>query len=113
MRMWMVDTKILCRKHLMGEHVETHMMIGSIIRGNKIDGFIENDLIQPRDILNRHNLLAKEMISRGYNHKSDIKEEDFNLAISKLSNEYINHMINKDKSLMDLITRCTLCKRNY
>jgi len=28
MRMWMLNPKALCRKHLMGEHVEIHMLVG-------------------------------------------------------------------------------------
>lgn len=30
MRMWMVDPKIMCRKHLLGEHLELHMLAGCI-----------------------------------------------------------------------------------
>jgi hypothetical protein len=30
MRMWMVPPKVMCRKHLLGEHVEIHMLAGSL-----------------------------------------------------------------------------------
>lgn len=33
MRMWVVNPKILCRKHLLGEHVELHMATGHLQRG--------------------------------------------------------------------------------
>ena len=40
MRMWMVDPKKMCRKHLLGEHVEIHMMVGTLLKGRSIDGFL-------------------------------------------------------------------------
>ncbi len=30
MRMWMVDTKKLCRQHLLAEHSEMHMFAGAL-----------------------------------------------------------------------------------
>ena len=33
MRMWMIDPKLLCRKHLLGEHLEIHMFVGTINKG--------------------------------------------------------------------------------
>jgi hypothetical protein len=70
MRMWMVDPSILCRKHLLGEHVECHMFLGSIHKGNSLKGYIDGGLLETHNIQRRHNQLAKEMIKRGYKHKS-------------------------------------------
>ena len=33
MRMWMVDPQIMCRQHLLGEHTEMHMFVGTLKRG--------------------------------------------------------------------------------
>ena len=44
--MWMVEPKKMCRKHLMGEHVEIHMLIGSMRKGKSIKGFIDNGLLE-------------------------------------------------------------------
>ena len=33
MRMWNVDPKLMCNKHLLGEHVEMHMFFGTIQKG--------------------------------------------------------------------------------
>jgi hypothetical protein len=30
MRMWMVNPRIMCGNHLLGEHLETHMFYGII-----------------------------------------------------------------------------------
>ena len=38
MRMWMVPVQYMCRKHLLGEHVEHHMLVGSIHKGLSMRG---------------------------------------------------------------------------
>lgn len=40
MRMWGVDPKVLCTKHMIGEHAETHMFLGTIKKGTSIKGLI-------------------------------------------------------------------------
>ena len=70
--MWMVDTKLLCRKHLLGEHLECHMFVGTINKNISIKGYIENGLGEPDKLEIRHNQLAEEMIKRGYNRKSEL-----------------------------------------
>ena len=30
MRMWMVNPGFMCNKHLLGEHVECHMLVGHL-----------------------------------------------------------------------------------
>jgi len=74
MRMWNVDPQKMCRKHLLGEHVECHMFVGAINKGLSIKGYINNDLLEPQTLRQRHDLLVTEMIRRGYNHKSPLPE---------------------------------------
>ena len=38
MRMWMIDPKLLCRKHLLGEHGEIHKHLPSLRKGHRVDG---------------------------------------------------------------------------
>lgn len=113
MRMWMCDPRILCRKHLCGMHVELHMFIGSMNKGIGMKGFIENDLLEPLSIKECHEIIANEMIKRGYKHKSGLNEVDVNNALKKLSEEYLNHKINREASLKELIGRCDKCKELY
>jgi hypothetical protein len=40
MRMWMVWPELMCRKHLLGEHVEIHMLLGALNKGHRVQGFI-------------------------------------------------------------------------
>jgi Pyrimidine dimer DNA glycosylase len=72
MRMWNVDVTKMCDQHLTGEHVELHMFVGSIRKGKNIAGFIRNGMVEVHNIRKRHNEIAKEMESRGMNHKSPL-----------------------------------------
>ena len=74
MRMWLVNPRCLCRKHLLGEHVELHMTIGCINKGTSIRGYIEKGLLETHKILERHEELVIEMNRRGYKHNSPCKE---------------------------------------
>ena len=61
MRMWMLPPETMCRKHLLGEHVELHMLLGSLRRGKNIDGFLAGKLVDPRRMFRRHEELLLEM----------------------------------------------------
>ena len=63
MRMWLVNPEIMCQKHLCGEHVEMHMFLGTLKKRKKVDGYITNNLFEPRLLYQRHKNLAEEMIS--------------------------------------------------
>ena len=112
MRMWLCNPRILCQKHLCGEHVELHMTLGSIKKGISINGYLKNNLLEPRAIFQRHKDLSEEMISRGYNHKSDIKECDCECVLN-LDEEQQCWEIDKDKALKDLLERCPECRKRY
>ena len=77
MRMWMVDPSLLCRKHLLGEHVECHMFVGTINKNISIKGYIEKGLCEPDKLEFRHNQLSEEMIKRGYNHLSELPKYEY------------------------------------
>lgn len=100
MRMWMVDPKILCRQHLLGEHKELHMLAGCVARGKSLRGYLEKGLIQIHSIKCRHEELVEEMQRRGYNHSSPLR--DFQ--------DYSAGEVNKEKSIYDLRIRCKNCK---
>lgn len=110
MRMWMVDPRIMCRKHLLGEHVEIHMLVGTIARGTSIAGFVENGLIEPMAMESRHEALVREMTARGYNHKSPLKQ--INL-LWHLTSEERNATVDKIASLAELLRRCPECAQRH
>jgi hypothetical protein len=72
MRMWMVNPKRMCRKHLLGEHVELHMLLGSLRKNRSIQGFLDAGLLQPQAVNQRHEALVEEMEARGYKHSSPL-----------------------------------------
>lgn len=99
MRMWMIPPKLMCRQHLLGEHVECHMLLGTIRRGKSLDGFVADELIDTAQLKQRHDDLRDEMISRGYNHNSPF---DYNDALA------LGH-VNVIRSLGELSRRCSTC----
>lgn len=112
MRMWLCDPKILCRKHLLGEHLEMHMFIGTLNKGKKIDGFLENNLFEPTSLFQRHEDLKDEMKNRGYNHKSNICESHC-YSVLDLPKEKQNWKVDKDMALKELLDRCPECHSRF
>lgn len=101
MRMWMVDPKIMCRKHLLGEHAELHMFVGTIRKGVSLAGYVSRGLVDTTQIVSRHEALAQELLDRGYNHVSPMIHID-TLKIGK---------VNSDNSLRELSRRCPDCAK--
>ena len=109
MRMWMINTKLLCRKHLLGEHNEIHKHRHCFVKKHSIKGRIEPNIqIEPASMQSRHDELAQEMLNRGYNHKSDYIQPD----ISYLSEKHRLAKVDKIISIKDLKKRCLKCKKN-
>lgn len=103
MRMWMLDPKLLCRNHLLGEHFECHCIQGDWNDGGKwTSKLIKYGYIELHNLENRHDELAAEMERRGYNHKSPM--------------EHLTHVkigkVDRNKSKDDLIKRCEECRKN-
>jgi hypothetical protein len=70
MRMWNVDPKLLCRQHLLTEHLEMHCFANGMNEGNEYHGFVRNGTVDLEHVDARHEALAQEMLTRGYKHKS-------------------------------------------
>ena len=100
MRMWNVSPKLLCRKHLLGEHRETHALIGCISRGKSIRGYIDKGLVEVHNIINRHNELVEEMVNRGYNHQSEIHTCEL----------WREGSVDVNANILELRKRCPECK---
>jgi hypothetical protein len=72
MRMWMVPPGRMCRKHLLGEHVEIHMAVATLRLGKSVAGFLEKGLLELGSLRSRHDELVEEMLRRGYRHNSPL-----------------------------------------
>lgn len=111
MRMWMVDPRGMCRKHLLGEHVEHHMFIGSIKKGIDFDGYVVNNLVEPSAFAARHAALVAEMEARGYKHKSPLLDvsaelEDYPLYVAQAK-------VNRQAAWEELARRCPECRERF
>lgn len=103
----MVNPKKMCNQHILGEHVELHMFVGSINKGKSIKGYIKNKLIQPKDIKSRHEQLVKEMIKRGFKHKSKLPK----IKLSLIDKRDRNTKINIKENVKTLMKRCKNCRK--
>ena len=101
----MVNPRIMCRQHLLGEHTEIHMFIGTINQKKSVKGYLEKGLLETHNLYNRHEELVKEMKRRGYNHYSEINEKW--KFVEKAG------FINIDKNVVELISRCSKCNKQY
>lgn len=72
MRMWNVNPKKMCSMHLLGEHTEIHMFVGSIRKGISMKGYIDKGYLEVHNLRKRHDELVKEMLERGYKHYSPL-----------------------------------------
>ena len=101
MRMWMTDPRGMCRQHLLGEHVETHMFVGAILKGTALDGYVAGGLLESKSLERRHNALVREMTRRGMKHQSPLKK--FKLP----SICYVD----RAAARAELIRRCEECRK--
>ena len=103
MRMWMVNPRCLCVRHLIGEHGEIHKFRHNFVKGHKIEG--RKGQIVPSQMKRRHDELVTEMLRRGYQHKSP-----YAMPSLALYGDLSDWKVDEEKSLEDLKSRCPTCK---
>lgn len=99
MRMWMVPPRTMCRKHLLGEHVEIHMAVASLRLGRSVAGFLAKGLLELGRLRARHDQLVREMGRRGYAHRSPL------INVPRRS----GGKVDRRKSARELAARCQEC----
>jgi hypothetical protein len=103
----MIDPKLLCRNHLLGEHLELHKFKSTFDKHYSISGRISPIVqIEPENMKVRHDELVKEMLFRGYNHKSEYEQPDLSYLLD--SERYAK--VDLDYNLKDLCNRCEACR---
>lgn len=106
--MWMVDPKLLCKNHLLGEHGEIHKHKHNFVKGHSIKGRLNPFVaIEPLNMQSRHDALAEEMINRNYNHKSPYEQPE----LIKYSINEINSKVDIELSIRELKKRCSECNK--
>lgn len=101
MRMWMVPPRKMCRKHLLGEHVEIHMAVATLRLGRSVDGFLKKGLLELGSLRRRHDELVAEMLRRGYRHASPLG------AVPRRTAGKVDPKANA----RELARRCAHCRR--
>lgn len=95
MRVWDVNVKYLCRKHLLGEHRELHGLWNILTKHKGKGGYSQHPETKRwtgklKALYNRHEKLVFEMERRGYEHQSWL---DRKLASGKSTqNAFINSL---------------------
>lgn len=103
MRQWYgVAPALLCRRHLLGDHVEAHMAVGHMKRGRKLGRLQTKGFIDPTWLWSRHEDVAAEMLLRGYRHNSPL-----NWYLTPREPLQHAHM---ERDRQDLISRCPECR---
>lgn len=103
--MWMLDPKVLCSKHLLGEHVELHMLLGFLKKGKNLGKFLKKKQVDPSKLKERHEALVEEMGSRYYKHYSPLEiPDDIDLVSSP---------VDLKANAQDLTNRCEECKERF
>lgn len=102
----MIDPKLLCDKHLFGEHGEIHKFRPSFVKGFSISGRMSPVVqILPFEMKRRHDELTAEMERRtGKKYDSPYEQPD----LSKYS-EYSGSNVDLDHNKIDLAKRCSDC----
>jgi hypothetical protein len=77
MRVWDIHPKHLCRKHLLAEHRELHGLWNILTKHKGQGGYSHHPetlrwVGKTRALFDRHELLVKEFIRRGYNHHTPL-----------------------------------------
>ncbi len=80
MRIWDVQTKYLCRKHLLAEHRELHGLWNVLTKHNREGGYSKHPetkrwIGKLKSLYKRHEQLVIEMESRNYNHRSSLDKK--------------------------------------
>ena len=101
MRQWLVNPRMLCRRHLLGEHVEHHMFVGAVKKGFGVEGYLRDGFFEPRTLQKRHDEIAQEMVRRGYSHKSPLPDVD--------TSHLRDGKIDINRNIEDLRSRCKDC----
>ncbi len=99
--MWMVNPRVLCRKHLLGEHVELHMFVAGLRREIDLSGYLKKKLLEPHNIERRHAELVGELERRGYQHRSPLPK----FAV------YRAGKIDRRGNMAELARRCRECRK--
>ena len=102
MRVWDLNPKYLCRKHLLAEHRELHGLWNILTKHGCKGGYSRHPETlgwkgKTSALYNRHEALIKEFKKRGYNHHTPL---DKSLAKGKSKQNVFINTISEQKELL-------------
>jgi site-specific recombinase len=111
----MINPKLLCNKHLLGEHSEIHKHLNVFVKKYSIKNRVLKGKVQiePLSMKTRHDELALEIANRwpkNKEHKSPYEHNVQKLCDHLLESEK-NAKVDKAVSYQDLIVRCEECRK--
>ncbi len=102
MRVWDVDARLLCRKHLLGEHRELHGLWNIITKHGRVGGYANHPetrrwVGKAAALYKRHEELVAEMTRRGYRHNSPL---DRRLADGDARQDALLHTVEEQREIL-------------
>jgi hypothetical protein len=111
MRIWDLSPKILCRKHLLGEHRELHAIYAILAydkKGYRNHPETKRWVGKLSALYVRHEKLVKEMQRRGYIHRSPLDKK--HARGKKVQDVFVNTRREQLKRLKEKPCECPLDK---
>jgi len=111
MRVWDIQPKYLCRKHLLGEHRELHGLWNILTKHKGSGGYSRHPetlrwVGKQKALYFRHQELVEEFSRRGYSHNTPLNQK---LAIgTKNQNQFINTISEQKEILQNKPCECLL-----
>ncbi len=102
MRIWDIEVKKLCRKHLLGEHRELHGLWNILTKHGGRGGYSHHPetkrwIGKLKALYIRHEALVREMKRRGYDHRSPL---DKKYAVGKRTQDFLINSLREQQKLL-------------
>ncbi len=110
----MVKAKYLCRLHLLGEHVELHLLASNLDKQCAINVYLKKGIIELHNLQRRHDELAEEMLAREYNHQSPLDQFSIDMYIGSeppmIARNLLSGKVDLYESFWELYWHCERCR---
>lgn len=112
MKMWMISARLLCMRHLSGEHNEIHKHRHNFEKRHSIAGRIAINACEPMSMKSRHDELAAELRRRAVEAGRKPPHSPYEIPdLSYLPEAHRTFRVNREASLRLLVSRCPECAR--
>lgn len=104
-RQWLADPELMCKQHLLGEHLEAHIFLSKMQKGYSLEGFRKGSMFFGAEYIKyRHDKIAKLLKQP---HKTPLWLGDLEEVNYPLRNPNERDFA---KSNSDLYGRCQKCR---